>query len=181
MKTAITKFTNQKSVSNGTYTLKIGYPALTLGAISELEHIVNKRQRVLEVGCGGSTIFWAKNCKNLKSFETDLNWCITVGKKIKRLKNVELKLRKNRQIIQKISQEPDNHYDIILINSNPKQTQRILMANAAVPKIKRNGYLIINNYQTFGMENFSYPPNWEVFTFDQFGYPGRGTRFCKLK
>ena len=44
--------------------------------------------------------------------------------------------------------------------------------------IKLNGFLIIDNYMKFGMENFKYPP-WEVYTFDEFRYSGKGTRICK--
>lgn len=178
MKTIISKIPSREAFFKGTDTLKVGYPWLAFGAIIALESIVNKKQKVLEFGSGGSTVFWAKNCKNVKSFETDEKWFKDVQKKLKRQKNIELLLRNQKQILRSLQSEPENHYDIVLIDIYPKHADRLTLANAAIPKIKPGGLLIIDNYEKFGMENFTYPKNWEIYTFDEFRYSGRGTRIC---
>lgn len=179
MRSIITKLSKPELLLDEKYTLKIGYPALSLGALLELENIVHNQQKVLEVGSGGSTIFWAKNCFNIKSFETDPDWFKTVNRKISRLRNVEHKLLNNKQIIKKINEETNNHYHIILINSNPKQSDRLAIANEAIAKVRRRGILIVNNYQIYGMQDFNVPSSWESRTFDQLHYSGGGTKIYK--
>lgn len=179
MKTIISDITNHKDFLKGKWTLEIGYPWLSLGAIIALEGIVNKRLRVLEFGSGGSTIFWAKNCKNVKSFETNADWYQKVQQKVKRYRNVEIGLANEKQILRAITKEPDKHYDIVLVNPNLKEARRTLLAEAAVPKVKPGGWLVINNYGKYGMENFNYPKS-EIYTFDNLKYSGRGTRLCRI-
>lgn len=179
MKTIVSKITSRRSFLKGTDCLEIGYPWLSFGAIIALEGIVNKNLKVLEFGSGGSTVFWAKSCKSIKSYETNRTWFEKVREKVKVYKNVELKLSTEAQILKGIENEPNNYYDLALIDSNPKDTHRILLANAVLSKIKINGFLIVDNYFKFGMEKFKYPTSWKIYTFDAFSYSGQGTRICK--
>ena len=178
MKTILNDIPNREALLSEAGALKIGFPGLAPGAIMALESIVNKKMKVLEFGSGGSTIFWAKNCKNVKSFETDSHWFIKVKERVSQFRNVEIILGNQKQILKRLEKEPDNHYDIVLVDSYPKHTERIILANTAVPKVKTGGWLIIDNYLKFGMENFSYPKS-EIYTFDEIEYSGRGTRVCK--
>lgn len=180
MKTIITDIPSREDFLKGKGALEIGYPWLTFGAIAALEDVVNKRFKVLEFGSGGSTIFWAENCKNVKSFETNILWYEKVHTRIQKFNNVELRTGTQDQILKKVEGEPDFHYDIVLVDSQPSESKRILFANAVLSKIKRGGWLIVDNYLKFGMENFVYPKG-EIYTFDQFRYSGKGTRFCKIQ
>ena len=180
METIVNKIPNRRAFLCGENALKIGYPWLTYGAIIALEHIVNKEMKVLEFGSGGSTIFFAKNCKSLKSYETSQVWCDNVKEKIasEELKNVEILLCDRRRLRKGLEAEPDNYYDIALVDSDPKRSRRLHLANNVVSKIKTGGWLIIDNYKGFGMSNFDYS-KWQVFTFDEFRFMGLGTRLCK--
>ena len=178
MKTIITDIPSREAFLKGKETLEIGYPWLTFGAIIALEALVNKDFRVLEFGSGGSTVFWAQTCKNVKSFETNPEWFRRVKERTKRFKNVEITLANEGQTLEAIKKEPDNFYDLVLVDSYPKDIQRILIANAVISKIKQGGWLVIDNYLGFGMNKFRYPP-WEIYTFDEFRYSGQGTRICK--
>ena len=179
MKTIVAKIPDRELFFKGRRVLEIGYPWLSFGAIIALESIVHKNLKVLEFGSGGSTVFWAQTCKNVKSFETNPDWFEKVRQRIKEFKNVEIILANQEGILKRLAKEPNNHYDIVLIDACPKDAERILLANAALPKIKSGGFLVLDNYQKFGMENFVYPPLWEIYTFDEFHYSGRGTRICK--
>lgn len=180
MKTIVTQIPNRETFDRGENTLKIGYPWLTYGAIIALEHILNKEMRVLEFGSGGSTIFWAKNCKSVKSYETNPVWYDDVKLKLKtqNLKNVEIVLCDRRGMSRGLKSQPDNSFDIVLIDSDPRRSRRLDLANNTVSKIKTGGWLVIDNYQEFGMINFDYS-KWQVFTFDEFRYKGLGTRLCR--
>lgn len=179
MKTIISKIPSRKAFLKGQKTLEIGYPWLSLGAIIFLEAIVNKKMKVLELGSGGSTVFWATNCSSVKSFETNPEWFEKVKNRVEKFDNVQIKLGDKEQILAAISNEPDNHYDIVLVDSYPGDIERILVANAVLSKVKTGGYLIIDNYLGFGMKNFKYPKG-EIYTFDELHFTGRGTRICKL-
>lgn len=179
IKTIVNKIPNHEAFLTGERSLDIGYPWLTYGAIMALEGLVNKRFKVLEIGSGGSTVFWAKNCFNVKSFESDPAWYEKVSKKTRWNKNVEVVLANEAKTLKALSNEPDGHYSVILVDSNPKQVNRLSVANAVISKLKVGGYLIIDNYQKFGMENFKYPKS-EIYTFDQLRYSGKGTRICKI-
>ena len=158
--------------------LKTGYPQLALGAIITLNSIVNGRMRVLELGCGGSTLFWAKNCRSVKSYETDPKWLENVAQKVRGLRNVEIVLADRHRMSLGLKSEPNASYDIVLINSDPRRTRRSDLANLAIPKIKSGGWLIVNNYLKSGMSGFNYP-KMHVLTFDELNFPGLGTRLAR--
>lgn len=178
MKTIVTTIPSREAFVKGKGALEVGYPWLSFGSIIALESIVNKDYKVLEFGSGGSTVFWAERCKNVKSFETDPGWFEKVVRRTKGYKNVEINLANETGILDAIKKEPDNYYDVVLVDSYPKHARRLLLANEAVPKIKLNGWLVIDNYLGFGMEHFKYPSE-EIYTFDEFRYSGRGTRICR--
>lgn len=178
MKTIVTQIPSRKALIRGENTLKIGYPWLTFGAIIALESIVNKEIKVLEFGSGGSTIFWAKNCKSVKSYETNPQWYKDVKQKTENLKNVKIILCDRHGMSLGLKSEPDDSYDIVLIDSDPKHSRRLDLTNNAVSKIKTSGWLVIDNYLEFGMSDFDYS-KWKVYTFDDFDWRGLGTRLCR--
>lgn len=178
MKTIVSQITSRSAFFKGQDTLTVGYPWLSFGAIIALESLVNKDLEVLEFGSGGSTLFWAKTCKSVKSFETNKEWYEMVKQKTKSFTNVDLNLANEAETLAYLAKE-NKTYDIILVDSYPKDIQRIKLAYAAVLKVKKGGWLILDNYLNFGMQNFKYPKS-EIYTFDEFRYSGRGTRLCKI-
>ncbi len=71
------------------------------------------------------------------------------------------------------------------IKRNPN---RLPLALAALPSLKPGGWLLVDNYDCFGMQAFDWTP-FQVFTFDEAGglapktkrYSGRGTRLGQLQ
>jgi len=179
MKTIVSDIPSRKDFFMGKGTLEIGYPWLTFGAIIALENIINKDFKVLEFGSGGSTVFWAERCKSVKSFETNPEWYKNVLQRVGKFKNIDLVLATESEMLKEIENTPDNCYDLILIDSYPKDYARLLLANASAPKIKPNGWFVIDNYLKFGMGKFVYPASWDIYTFDEFRYSGKGTRICR--
>jgi hypothetical protein len=175
MKTIISQIPSREALIKGEDALKIGYPWLALGAIIALESIINKQTKVLELGSGGSTIFWANNCKSVKSYETNLDKYNDVKKKTRYLRNVEITLCDRHGMTVGLKTQPKDYYDIILLNSDPARTRRLDLANLALPKIKPGGWLVINNYAKFGMGGFNYSKK-PLLTFDELGFSGFGTK-----
>lgn len=178
MKTIISQIPNREALIQGVGALKIGFPWLATGAIIALESIVNNKTKVLEFGSGGSTIFWAKNCKSVKSYETDAGIFKDVKQKIRNFRNVEVSLYTRHGTTHGLKYEPNGSYDIVLINSDPWRSIRLDLANRAWAKLKVGGWLVINNYSRYGMTGFNYS-NKPVLTFDELGFNGHGTRLVQ--
>lgn len=53
-------------------------PWFVYGAIDYLEHSVDPRARILELGGGGSTAFWVNRGHHVTVIETDKNWASTI-------------------------------------------------------------------------------------------------------
>ena len=179
MKTILNDIPNREALLSEAGALKIGFPGLAPGAIMALESIVNKKMKVLEFGSGGSTLFWAKNCKSVKSYETNADLYKDVRQKTRFLSNVEIVHTDRHGMTVGLISEPKQGYDLILINSDPIHSRRLYLANLALYKIKAGGWMVINNYQKFGMSTFNYSKK-QVLTFDEIGFLGGGTRLLKF-
>lgn len=186
MKTILTKLPNdRRRIFRGYHTIDIGYPWIAFGAIIELEYIcdANKEMSVLEIGSGGSTIFYSERCKLVKSFETNANW---YEKVIDRLietnrDNVDLNLCSMSKTLELIKQEPDESFDLVMVDAHEKEPiSRLEISNIATPKLKIGGYFVIDNYAAQGMDKFDYS-NYNVYTFDIMFRWWMGTKICVKK
>lgn len=67
-------------------------PWLVPGAINVLDRFLNKSDKVLEFGCGGSTLFFADRCKQVVSFELGREYFEEINRILRResIKNVRL-------------------------------------------------------------------------------------------
>jgi hypothetical protein len=178
MKTIISELPERDDFIHGRNSLEIGYPWLAPGSILMLEMIVKPEFKVLELGLGGSTIFWAKNCNSVKTLETKDYWVADAKPKLDQFKNVEIHLGDRNKLLEIISELPDEYYDIVSADSCPVDTDRLTMANAVASKVKKGGWLVIDNYWEWGMEKFEYS-KWNVYTYDDFNWSGKGTRVCQ--
>lgn len=180
MKTIVTEIPSYREHIKGTATMTVGYPWLTLGAIMALEHILDidakRKFRIMEQGSGGSTLFFAKRCNYLLSLETDLSWYRSVFEKIQFNKRVEMVCGNLERLEQVVRDETDGSFDMVLADAGPDYNVRQRLMDLSLNKIKRGGWLIIDNYQNV---TFDYTGGWDVYTFDGFRHSGRGTRLLK--
>lgn len=132
-------------------------PWLTKEAIKFLEKFLNQKSdaKILEFGCGGSTIWFSKRTKNLISIEHNFAWY----KKIKDYLNNHPECNKvDLRLIQENYYEvtnkfADNYFDLILIDG----MQRVKCANASITKLKKGGILMLDN-----AERHSYKKIYEL-------------------
>lgn len=82
-----------KDTSSSDSTLSRQLPWMTYDAIAFLERTVTPEMNIFEWGSGGSTLFFAKHCKNVVSIEHDTKWSETLSEIIKHdsIKNITLK------------------------------------------------------------------------------------------
>lgn len=153
MQTFVTELPDREDFVNGKKTLEIGYPWLTPGAIMALELLLTKDFKVLELGSGGSTVFWARRCKSVRSFETDPEWANKVRPSVEKYGNTSLIHADMQRILDEIKAEPDASCDLALSDSSPYQSSRPILTEAIIPKIRPGGWLVIDNYNAFGVED----------------------------
>jgi hypothetical protein len=58
----------------GLETVRLEVPWITPGAVNRLAQLVTETDTVLDVGTGGSTLFYARRCKSVLGLETKPTW-----------------------------------------------------------------------------------------------------------
>lgn len=127
-------------------------PWLTPQAIRYIESVLHKNFDVLEFGSGRSTIWFSKRVGSILSFEDDRQWFEFVNESIKgETSNVKYIL------VDKSREDYDNHFktsirslpdaviDLCLIDGCP----RGLCALESIPKVKRGGFIVVDNVNWF--------------------------------
>ena len=180
MRTIIRQLPKRRDFLLGRYTLEIGYPWLTYGAIMSLEQIVTPASNVLEFGAGGSTVFFSRRCCSVKTYESDREWADKTLAALPVPSNVTLLYSNIHQTLAAIKKEPLDYYDIVLVDSGPKYAYRRAVLDAASPLVKLGGYLVLDNYEQRHLLSYTYK-GYDVYTFDDLRYGGRGTKICRKK
>ena len=132
-------------------------PWITYGAINFLKNFTNKNISVFEFGCGSSTIFFAKNCKEVIALETNRIWQNLIIEKLKSL-NLTAQIHlmsdgianKNYEIF---PQNFTKKFDLIVIDS----IKRFACAQNSINFLNDDGIIILDD---------SHRPNYKkIFNF----------------
>lgn len=180
MRTIINELPNRNNFLHGRYTVEIGYPWFSYGAIMAVEEQVKLEHNVLELGSGGSTIFFSKRCKSVKSYETSPTWEKKVKSVLPDPSNVFLICGDTETLIESVKNEPYGYYDWLIVDSasiGRRFKFRFRMMIESIPKLKTGGFMVVDNYGSDHLNTFDYS-GWKVYTFDDFRYGGMGTRIC---
>jgi hypothetical protein len=172
--------------------LDSGMPWLNFDTKEWLDKNLNKEMVVFEYGCGGSTLYFAPRVKKIISVEHDQAWYAVVKEKLvtRGFTNHELycyppenasintnilHLSSDKQYfinksfqkyIEKINSYPDNYFDLIIVDGRARNG----CINNLIPKIKNNGYVLLDN-----SEREEYKPSLELlnnFETETFFSPG---------
>lgn len=183
MRSILQRLPNRRRFVHGQDTLKVGCPWLTPGAIMALElEILRPEFSVMETGSGGSTVFFSRLCRTVKALECDPEWYLLSAERMKKIANITLVDTDAVQMLGLIAAEPNHSFDLVLVDHRDpaaKRTNRLPAAEAALPKIKHGGWLVVDNYADFGMHRFNYD-RFDYRTYDDWRWSGRGTRICKV-
>jgi hypothetical protein len=137
------KYGQFKSIINRSAIDRLGKPVpwYSYPAIEFLEQFDFSKNKVLEYGCGNSTIWWAKKCKSVISIEHDQKYYKYI--KSLNLNNLELRLFKKKR--EYINQQELKNSEIIIIDGNfRKEIIENLIENREKIK-KKNTIIIIDN------------------------------------
>jgi len=122
--------------------LNIPIPWYTYGAIYFLMRI--NAENIFEYGCGNSTLFWSKRCKNLYFVEHDSKWFEKIIEKCP--KNVEGYETSNLSVAYPNSISiPEKKFDMIIIDGE----ERMRCAAVCIPYLSENGVIVLDNSDRF--------------------------------
>lgn len=153
--------------------LEAGLPWLTPGAIQFLDTILRPDFRVLEFGCGGSTIYFAKRCQFVLSMETDQKWACEIRKKIPQCQHVFItEAPVPLDTINRTS--PDYRFHLVMVDSDGKKTDRQKICHSVFRAVRKGGYFILDNYARYKTD-FLDPKKWAIRCFDDPHWDGKGT------
>ncbi|HET7003020.1 MAG TPA: hypothetical protein VFI33_16960 [Puia sp.] len=169
-------------------------PWISFSAIQFLKKLIRKDMRVFEYGSGGSTLFWITRVKEVVSIEHDTSWYFNMKKQLdeqsvqnfkyilaepvndpqfgkKRFEDPEdyisadpaYKGKNFEQYAKSIDTYPDNYFDIIVVDGRARPS----CIKHGIPKLKRNGWLVIDNSErTYYLAPFSFEKNsWKTSKF----------------
>jgi hypothetical protein len=168
-------------------------PWITFSSIDLLEKIIQPGMKVFEYGSGGSTLFWASRVKNIVSVEHDKGWFekMQTVLSVDGIGNVDYLLIEpvdDPEFSKKTYQDPDDyvsrdqhytgqnfekyakaidpypdlHFDVIVVDGRVRPS----CIKHALPKLKKNGWLLLDNSdRSYYLEPFSFnKPDWKTFT-----------------
>jgi predicted O-methyltransferase YrrM len=122
-------------------------PWLTRDAVKILSSLARPEDSAIEFGSGRSTLWFAKRIAHLVSFEHDPDWFRKVKGMLEEsaARNVEQHLKEGKAYVSDIAGYRDEGFDFALVDG----VYRDECALAVLPKIKRGGFLIIDNCNWF--------------------------------
>lgn len=170
-----------KEYWGGAHCLDLRVPWFTPDAVRffEYKRILKflEGARVLELGSGGSTLFFADYCKSVVSLETNRDWI----QKVRAVapKNAELIHVEGMYILREVLRDVSkNRFDIAIIDGDPAAYGRGEAADLVLPMMKPSAIFITDNYYLQGsmVKEFQCPSDWDHNDFNDKHWHGCGTR-----
>jgi len=115
-------------------------PWFTMDAVNFLSNFVNENIKILEFGSGRSTVWLSKRTKYITSIETDIKWYEWVKDNAPM---VDIRLLPADQHALICDQFSNEFFDLIILDG--VDDIRVKCAESSIPKLKRNGYLLLDN------------------------------------
>lgn len=138
----------------GDKTIEYEIPWLTPQSIFRLNELLKMHFTVLEIGSGGSTLFFTKRCKTVFSIETDQNWHKKVQSILeeKKITNCNLHLCETMEEILTTINKLDCHFDCIMIDPHKRELRSKKIINrdkifiTITENISQKSVIILDNY-----------------------------------
>ena len=136
------EFAIEKSIDEKVCLDKNGDPIpwYTYPAIEYLSQFDYSSKKVLEYGCGYSSLFWAKRAKQVVSIEDNRQWYEKWCAEFKK-DNLDIRWRDEGEIYEMAAFEDSQKYDVIVIDGK----RRWQCAEAAVKALEQGGMIILDD------------------------------------
>lgn len=158
----------------GRKALRDGEPWIVPESLQLLESIVQPDWEVFEWGCGGSTVWFARNCKYIIGVEHNTEWVDRVKFRLDKesLTNYTILYVKSgrlgdperyRSYANTIDIYPDESFDLISVDGEAS-CRGWCIANA-LPKLKSGGILLLDNSNLFKVRESVIWHEWDRWDF----------------
>lgn len=151
MKTNLQPTTYPPSLARmGPESLDLQLPWITRGAIDQLVQVLDSDDVVLDLGTGGSTLFYANRCRQVLGLETESGWFHRVLERTSGLPNVVLRRTLTRpQVsaedqVQELIARTAGSFDVISIDTMSPLRRDVLLA--ALKGNWTGGVLVLDNF-----------------------------------
>jgi hypothetical protein len=137
----------QEDYWSGTKCVENEVPWMVPGSIYKLDELCLPEDIVLEVGTGGSTLFFAKRCKLVVAIETNYDWHSVVAKEIKN-KNIDKIIYfycNEQNAIEKLVSEFEYNFSVISVDTIFGYN-RSKFLNIAINKNSALRVIVLDNY-----------------------------------
>ena len=124
-----------------------GAPHLNVPTIAFLDRIVTKHSNILEFGSGSSTLWFAKRCKHIVSYESEKGWWDAIVEQAKTLAraNIDIRLEPKYWELFETQLAESLTFDIILIDGVEHAGAREACVRKAWHYLTEGGYLILDD------------------------------------
>jgi hypothetical protein len=155
----------------GKDTLDLEQPWMVPEGILALDRLLAPDMRVLEFGCGGSTLFYARRCQSVLSFETKADWAQKVRQTIAARGIANAEVRIAASVADCTVQGP---YDLVFVDCDDMPRLRL----TELARSWATRFVVLDNYDAMGAERLdpSVFRGWFQATFNDLHWFGGGTR-----
>lgn len=152
--------------SRKSFILKKPVPFLVYEAIDFLVSKLQPGSKVLEFGGGNSSLWFLSKQVHLTSIEHSKPWIEEIVKYIENnrdrfeeevLEQFQFLQMEGQKTLDYVADQADEQYDIILVDSTVTRNNRNYCIQAALPKLKTGGWMIL--------DNSDHPNNWPAQAF----------------
>jgi predicted O-methyltransferase YrrM len=137
-------------VSRRLFTKELNEPWLSRSAIRQLERILTPGMRMIEVGAGASTLWFARRVGEVISFEPEAEWRESVAEKLVSADAANARVEGGtfEEIADAIAALEDEAYDILFVDTGddlgpgPGRVEYVELGRS---KVKPGGYVVLDN------------------------------------
>jgi predicted O-methyltransferase YrrM len=148
-------------------------PWIVPAAVGWLGRRARRHWRVLELGSGRSTLWYARRTASVLSFEDNLWWVARSREMLDEagIGNAEIRELPVEQFVAAVGALPDESFDLIVIDFlESPEAERVDAVRVARDKVRPGGYLLLDDSDRPG-----YAPAWELL------HAWRERRFSGIK
>ncbi|NBT28715.1 MAG: hypothetical protein EBT18_04380 [Gammaproteobacteria bacterium] len=174
---------------SGGFAMEYEVPWMTPGAVKKLDHLLLPSDHVIEVGTGGSTLFFARRAQSVIGIEPAVDWADSVVAETKRrgIQNAHIIAEPDPAAVLGIahrlggctvlSVDPDDGYDRdelqdILSSRAGEQLEVVVMDNYGAESLFSRSFNWTNDQVIASLPG----TGWEGEAFDDPKWRGHGTR-----
>lgn len=178
----------QEDFVEGTECLQNEVPWQVPGSIYKEDELLDSEDIVLELGTGGSTLFFARRCKIVTAIETSAEWYATVADRIKELgiENVIYEFIPDEDSIYlKLLENNFADVTVVSVDTQGGYNRSMLLGLILSKNMPKLRMIVLDNYGHEGLFpkhwDRDWSDAWEVFDYNHERWAGNGTRILMKK